>query len=100
MKPVNTLFGLPIRNSHTARLMTSLCAILLMAGCALPGGGAGASRMPVVEREFKCFGSGMDRKTCIGDASRLCSMGFELYEKDVVGEDGETRTGLYFRCRP
>ena len=98
MNPVNFLHKSRFQMSRMISPLLSIFLVFMMAGCAMSG--AGTSRAPVTEREFKCFGSGMDRKTCIGDASRLCSMGFELFEKDAVGEDGETRTGLYFRCRP
>lgn len=86
------------RPLHRLDSWASLVIVLLAsAGCAGPGASAGNA---ADVREFKCFGAGMDRKTCIGDASRLCRTGFDLYEKDVTGDDGVARGSLFFRCKP
>ena len=83
---------------RAAPLFLPAIVLFIAAGCATPSGPAKPATAS--DREFKCFGTGMDRKTCIGDATRLCYTGFEMFEKDVAGDDGVVRSGLYFRCNP
>ena len=77
-----------------------MLAVLLLAGAGCAGTGGAIMPTTAANREFKCVGAGMDRRTCSTDAARLCYTGFTFFEKEAAGDDGVVRNGLYFRCNP
>ena len=82
------------------RIWSGLLPGFVMAICAGCASTTSAVSSRNVSHELKCVGLTFDRHACIQMAAQICPTGAEIYEKELPGEDGVVRTGLYYKCRP